>query len=355
VKDDSPNLDFLRSFAVLLVVGGHLSHFFGVDRLGPFDLIPLGTLGVLYFFVHTCLVLMLSLERQRASQGNNRLFAPFMIRRCFRLYPLSMATVLVIVAFGLPMAELHPGTFVQWRADLGDIFANLFLVQNLSYRVSILGPLWSLCYEMEMYLFLPLLFVWAGVKRIWWSIPAIWVAAVALNWFFTFSTPNLLIYVPCFLPGIMAFLFQKRVRPRIPAWCWPLFVTALSLAFCVSQPSFYRRYLTCLILGLAIPLFHPTERQWLRTPCNIIARYSYGIYLSHFACIWLAFQKLGSLPMLARVAIFVSTFTLIPVLLYRTIENPCVGLGKKVAAAFLTELSRTRRSLIKVPSVETSV
>ena len=341
---------------MLLVVGGHLSHFFGVDRLGPFDLIPLGTLGVLYFFVHTCLVLMLSLERQRASQGNNRLFAPFMIRRCFRVYPLSMATVLVIAAFGLPMAELHPGTFVHWRADLGDIFANLFLVQNLSYRVSILGPLWSLCYEMEMYLFLPMLFVWAGVKRVWWSIPAIWIVAVALNWLLTFSTPNLLIYVPCFLPGIMAFLLQKRVSPRIPAWCWPLFVTTLTLGFCLSQPSFYRRYLTCLVLGLAIPLFVPTERRWLRVPAKIISRYSYGIYLSHFACIWLAFQKLASLPMFARVAIFVSTFTVIPVLLYRMMENPCVELGKKVAARFLTELNlnRTRHGLIKVPSVETS-
>ncbi len=60
------HLDFVRSVAVLLVFGGHLSHTLGQDR---------GTgsaahSGVLMFFVHTCLVLFLSragLRRKAAT------------------------------------------------------------------------------------------------------------------------------------------------------------------------------------------------------------------------------------------------------------------------------------------------
>lgn len=355
MKDDNANLDFLRSFAVLLVVGGHLSHFFGVDQLGSLDLTPLGSLGVMYFFVHTSLVLMLSLERQMKSQGDSRhLFVPFMIRRCFRIYPLSMTMVLAVVIFGLPMAELHRGTFSLWRADLGDIVANLFLVQNLSYRVSILGPLWSLCYEMEMYLFLPVLFVWAGVKRVWWSIPMMWIAAVALNRLVTFSTPNLLIYVPCFLPGIMAYLLQRKIRPRIPAWCWPVFVAAMTVAFCLSQRSFYRYYLTSLILGLAIAFFHPAEARLWTVPNRVVARYSYGIYLSQFICIWLAFQRMAALPMVVKLAVFLITMILAPVALYHTIENRCAELGKKIAANCRAEMNRAGNRTVGLASLETS-
>ena len=335
MKNVNSNLDILRSFAVLLVVGGHILHFLGIDRVGRFDLISLGTLGVLYFFVHTCLVLMLSLERQRASQGDNHLFVPFMIRRCFRIYPLSMLAVLLITIFGLPMAEVHPGNFIRWRGDFGDIFSNLFLVQNLSYRVSILGPLWSLCYEMEMYLFLPMLFLWVVVKRAWWSIPAILIVAVSINWMVTFSSPNLLIYVPCFLPGIIAFMLQKKVRPRIPSWLWPVFIVGLTLGYSLSQPNFYRRYLTCLILGVAIPLFLPTANAWLKVSSGLTARYSYGIYLVHFACVWFAFQKLGSLPMGLKLVIFAVMVSSVSVALFHAVEDPCIKLGKKLSDQFV--------------------
>src|SRR5580700_1204820 len=79
---NSRNLDLLRSFAVLLVVGFHLAKFFNwqIETLRVTDF---GMLGVMLFFVHTTLVLMFSLERQSAGSSAS-LFVPFMIRRCFR-------------------------------------------------------------------------------------------------------------------------------------------------------------------------------------------------------------------------------------------------------------------------------
>jgi len=61
----SPNLDFLRASAVLLVYFFHL-FITTSTRLPDY----LGQFGVLLFFVHTSLVLMFSLERIETKGGS---------------------------------------------------------------------------------------------------------------------------------------------------------------------------------------------------------------------------------------------------------------------------------------------
>jgi len=90
---DLPNLDFLRAVAVLLVLFGHLTYFLGLTDWGPLRIIFAGTMGVMIFFVHTCYVLMLSLERQWKDQTAAQLFGSFMVRRVFRIYPLSISII----------------------------------------------------------------------------------------------------------------------------------------------------------------------------------------------------------------------------------------------------------------------
>jgi peptidoglycan/LPS O-acetylase OafA/YrhL len=50
---------------------------------------------------------MLALERQWKKQRGSEFFTSFMVRRIFRIYPLSVAIVLLIVPFHLPQAELN--------------------------------------------------------------------------------------------------------------------------------------------------------------------------------------------------------------------------------------------------------
>lgn len=59
----SKNLDFVRSFAVLLVVGRHVAGLIGYTHLGPVPLQFVGIFGVMLFFVLTAHVLMFSLEK----------------------------------------------------------------------------------------------------------------------------------------------------------------------------------------------------------------------------------------------------------------------------------------------------
>src|SRR5687767_9569805 len=98
---DSANLDVLRAFAVSYVV---ISHTFAVSdyhQVGVIHLPWLGRLGVLFFFVHTCLVLMRSLERSSSTISGWQLWTHFYVRRVFRIYPLSILFVIGVVFFGL--------------------------------------------------------------------------------------------------------------------------------------------------------------------------------------------------------------------------------------------------------------
>jgi peptidoglycan/LPS O-acetylase OafA/YrhL len=329
------NLDFLRAFAVLLVVVGHLTRFFDVSHLGPISCMGLGGLGVAIFFVHTALVLMLSMERE---EGNSpTLFIPFMIRRCFRIYPLSMLAVMVVVVFHLPQATISAGTFAGWNFDGSDVLANLFLVQDLSFRVPILGPTWSLSFELQMYLLLPAIFLFLRRARAVWQLGAIYVLVVGLcaTAAHYSSTRNLAFFVPCFLGGVIAYQLRNHVGAKVPAWVWPCFVLVVGAGYRLTSMSRFDEWAVCLLLGLAIPVFAQISSRVLNVVSATIAKYSYGIYLTHFLVIWVAFEKLAGHPLVLRVAVFVSLAAVLPVMLYHLIEEPLITFGKKVASRYI--------------------
>lgn len=62
----------------------------GILKIGPFPIQYLGIMGVMVFFVLTTLVLMWSLERKPHTLD-------FYIRRVFRIYPLALAAIAMVV------------------------------------------------------------------------------------------------------------------------------------------------------------------------------------------------------------------------------------------------------------------
>lgn len=336
------NLDILRAWAVLLVLFGHLSFFYGLVVIGPLDLMSMGSLGVQIFFVHTCLVLLLSLERQWNDQNGKTLFWSFMIRRVFRIYPLSMAVIALVAVFHLPQATIGPGHFYGTIADGGDILSNVFLVQNLTHRISILGPLWSLPFEIQMYLSFPLLFLAVRANRTIWNSMLIWALGIAGAFILRHNNPNnsLILFAPCFLPGIIAYQLLGKMRQRLPGFVWPLAVVVLTTLFMLRNggpDDWPKRWLMCLLLGLAIPVFSQSSAKWLVGPCHIVAKYSYGIYLTHFFCIWFALECLASWPKEDRIAAFVVLLIALPLFFYHVIEKPMIRMGKSIAGRYVQE------------------
>ena len=215
------NLDLLRAFAVLCVFLAHLTLL-----LIRFDYVPvadkaiwtalleiLGHLGVLYFFVHTALVLMYSLDRTHSAG----LVLNFYIRRIFRIYPLCIACILGVLLLKVP--QVPEGTYVPWSG--GEILANVLLVQNLFRKPDMIMPLWTLPREFQMYLVLP--FIYLLLKRISSSV------VVLVLWFAFFAAvPSvpLLSCFPCFMGGVLAYQLAKESVFRLPSAIWPAAIFA---------------------------------------------------------------------------------------------------------------------------------
>jgi|SRR5579862_168696 len=354
-KSESPNLDLLRSIAVFNVVVFHLLLFFKKTNLGLLSFI--GTWGVLLFFVHTSLVLMFSLERHEGRMRGVNIFWPFYLRRCFRIFPLSVVVVSAIALFGWPVGHLHLGQFYAVHLSRGGLMANLLLIQNLTRSESIVAPLWSLPLELGMYLFLPLLFLLARASRTVLPLLGVWafaaLAAYASIHILHSDEFTLLISVPCFMSGVVSYKLAKSARVKLPFIAWPATLAAATfLMLRVPKPS--RTWIWCLAVGLALPFFTEMTSIWLRKGCHYIARYSYGIYLTHFICIWFAFVELARLPLAMRWLIFAVTAAAAPVVLYHAVEAPMILLGHKVVNGLEDSLQLLALDPLSLPTATAS-
>lgn len=331
---DSPVLDTLRATAVLLVLGAHTAEVLAVRAtidVHPWDW-HIGRLGVLLFFVHTSLVLLMSLARTPIEGA--ALVQNFYVRRAFRIYPLAMLTVLTVSLAGIP--QVPWGEPVDITPSV--LASNLLLVQNLTDAPSVLMPLWSLPLEIQMYLVLPLVFVATrGGRRL--SVAALlWLAAALAGSQVPADGTSLAPFVPCFLSGVIAYCVSQRRTRELPFWLFGVVLGAgvLSyLALSAPDPSVHSRlaaWSVCLAVGLLLPQFRDTSSRLVRRGAAWIAQYSYGIYVSHQIALWLAFVMLPDLPLAVNLGLFAVLMAVVPVALYHTIEAPLIRQGGMCAA-----------------------
>lgn len=359
VAANSYNLDLLRSFAVLLVVGFHLAKYFNwqFERLRVTDF---GLLGVMLFFVHTTLVLMFSLERQQRASGGAPLFVPFMIRRCFRIYPLAILVVSVAFIFRIP-SDLQFGGFHLLHQSAWNIVANLLLIQNVTLQKANPGILWSLPLELQMYLALPALFLFASRIKSGWGMVAFWCGSVAL-WFaagfFTGSFPlseggirspmeallKFTRFAPCFLPGLVAYKFWRGPR-LIPAWVWPVFLALCCGAFLwlSGRQPIEVGWFICFAIGLAVSFFREMRENLLTWLTKRVARYSFGIYLLHYFAIWAGFDFGKRLNLALQIAIFAIVLICISEFLYHLVEAPLIAAGVTLSEKSLAAVRQKSR------------
>lgn len=350
---ESVNLDVLRSVAVLMVLCVHLLLYFRISHLGWLPLLGFGQWGVLIFFFHTSLVLMRSLARLSHDAASRPSLAEFMLRRCFRLLPLCWVVILFVAATHVPVGHTHDGRLVAVPLELASLCCNMLLIQNLTGTESAIATLWSLPYEMQMYLLLPTLFWMARAARVR-TVLCVWLASAlaAVCCRFEGAEPlrDALWLVPCFYAGIVAFKLSAHVRQRMPGWAWPLLLLTLTLLYLIcSRPSVGA--LGCLMLGLWLPRIRELRHPALRVVSQLIARYSYGIYLTHLICLWLAFELLSGAPLALRWVVFVATTIMVPVVLYHVVEQPMIVLGGQLSA----RMRRRQQALDALSCASTAV
>jgi peptidoglycan/LPS O-acetylase OafA/YrhL len=341
------NLDCLRSFAVTAVLVDHWSLMHRARVAGTWQNafgINLGFVGVIAFFIHTSFVLMLSLKRMNALSGS--VSVPFYIRRIFRIYPLSILTILGVLLFRIPDLPVLGSHFVAPSPRVA--LANLLLIQNLIGHASVLGPLWSLPFEIEMYVALPALFLVAVRPRGPRSIALVFMCFTALGCGLMKFTghASILAYVPCFLSGVFAFTLRGKVRPVLPAIFWPLtlgvwFVTFPQLITAWGgAKDIVIQGVMCFALASSLNYFRDSNISSLNLATATIAKYSYGIYLTHFPMMWIVRDLWAGNELLGTVAWLVLT-AIASVLLYYLLEAPMINLGKSIADRY----PRRRRAL----------
>jgi peptidoglycan/LPS O-acetylase OafA/YrhL len=281
----SANLDWLRTLAVAAVVVDHTAetlgarwgwaawsgvgehgsgaaaHWGGAHAQWMALAGPLGMAGVMAFFVHTSLVLLYSLERM--GRGEKRAVR-FYVRRIFRIYPLAMVVIVAMVALRLPRMPGMAYVAVT-RAQLA---SNLLLVQNLSRTPSVMGSLWSLPLEVQMYVLLPALYVVARMRAGAAYVAAMMAGVMVLGVAWGIPAGHFMsaVFVPCFLAGVLCYALRDKVRAVLPGWMWVPAVAAMMALYCVLNARYEgatARALTdwglCLALGLAINASRDSE------------------------------------------------------------------------------------------------
>jgi peptidoglycan/LPS O-acetylase OafA/YrhL len=193
------NLDVMRSSAVVAVFAAHATHCIGGPQHAAYTFVEaIGRFGVILFFLHTSLVLMLSMHRTALEPA---FVARFYVRRAFRIYPLSILAVTATFALRLPpnaWSRLHYAPI-----GISQLLSNLLLVQNLTNRPPVLSPLWSLPLEVQMYAVLPFLFLLVRSGN--WRMRLLVCLGIAASsawivWSLT-GKLNIFAFIPCFLAG----------------------------------------------------------------------------------------------------------------------------------------------------------
>jgi len=330
-SDNLSTLDFLRAFSTVAVVA---IHWMGMTGRFPSFLATLPRVVVLMFFVHTGFVLMLSLERQHAGSAE-RLWRHFMVRRIFRVYPLSTFVIALILLFGIP-GRMIPPNFTHVDLGAGGILANFLLVMNLFQCEPVLSPMWSLPYEFQLYLLLPAVYLLSKHRSGLWLVVGLWCLSLALA-LLQLSVPHagrldILTFAPCLVAGILCYRLTLGVSPRLPFMVWPLLLPsfmASSLLWPDSQP-WPSAWMACLLTALCAPFIKQTSNAAVCRLSGTVAQHSYSIYLTHYFCLWLAFRA-NALQAPLQWLIFSIAIVGLPALLYRYIELPMIRMGRRLS------------------------
>jgi peptidoglycan/LPS O-acetylase OafA/YrhL len=308
-----------------------------------------GYLGVNFFFAISGFVI--------SSVCDKPAFSPreFLIKRCFRLYPVYWAVIALTVVLK-PLGVQMPGAL--YRA--GHIaYSMTLLPQSVTpfYQVT-----WSLEYEVMFYLLAVLITPFLGL----WGLAAVLFGLV--RWAVTsppdFFTLHLVAALNAdFLAGVLAYLLRKPMSyiPAAILIAAGLFgyyaVAILQIPFSGSVGGFL------LVSGLL-----NARWSWNRAPLTWLVRLgdaSYSLYLVHFILIWIVGTAFGFLghraPSLAEPLRFAYLAVCISaaLLMWERIEKPMIALGNKIASgvtdkAVPADVPKARAELTQPPAAETT-
>jgi peptidoglycan/LPS O-acetylase OafA/YrhL len=194
-----------------------------------------------------------------------------------------------------------------------------------------------------MYVVLPFLFL-IGRRVQAPGIALLWLTSVIAGMTLPMLSGRLDLFSfgPCFMAGVFAYFagYGSRSGP-LPSWIWPTSIIAGSAVFFLADASGYGQFggwATCFIVAIASLYCRQLNLSVTNRICSLVAKYSYGIYLTHLHAMWIAFVVLANAPLIAQWASLIALSIGLPFALYHFLEAPFVRLGAFCAH----RLSRSR-------------
>lgn len=348
-------LEGLRGIAAVGVVLYHSWYHWQINRIG---IVEHGDLFVDLFFVISGFVISHIYTRRLRSTPD---FAEFAILRTARLYPLHLFTLLVLAAYTLASAwaATHWGLrFPHSHSDmvgnngLGYFFEHLLLLQGLLSPniASFNSPSWSISTEYFTYFIFAFAVLMAARFRLFPVLLAL-LALVPLAYLFQqgelTADSRILRCIAGFFTGTLVYLAWARFHPGLrrrlagrAAHALELTVAALTLAAVSCCGKGRAQFLVIPCFALLVFLLADggglVARFLKYRPIQALGRWSYSIYMVHFAVIlvmgdlarrfwthgpgafkfWDVWQTLPVTALLLVVVLVVASLT------YRFIEDP---------------------------------
>ena len=303
-------LDALRGFAALMVMGYHYTAKFG-EAYGhptalPFE-VTFGFYGVRLFFMVSGFVIFMTLERVSD-------YKDFIVSRFARLYPAYWASVLLTYLV-ISICSL-PGREVGRRV----VLINMTMFQHWFNVDHVDGVYWTLSIEMSFYAIMLVIFLLRSLNKIQ-GIAVIWLCVMVLTRILDNSgvlkIPGLLQelflleYGNLFFAGIMFFKLRKN---GIKA-----FTNLIILAALVVE-CYIRGFESALITSVFFALFYciifevPFVNLLLKTKVFVfLGTISYSLYLLHQNIGYVLLLKLYALglnPIAATLTVSTAMFVL---------------------------------------------
>lgn len=346
-----PHIDAMRAIAILMVVAVHCGQY--VSASAPVARVfAYGQMGVQLFFVASALTLCLSAEARR---DESHPLLRFYARRFFRIAPAYYAGI-VFYAIWTAWASNHQiGPYPnadQYTA--GNMLANALFVHGFypPANNSIVPGGWSIGAEVAFYVVFPLLFkVMGAMKNRSYALLAsigLSLAAAPLieattalrlsNGSFLYF--NIITQIPVFVVGMTYYWESQRGR----VWKYPVLPSAFFLAAAVvlwemNQFVLVPFFFALSFVGLAEML--KEAPQHLLTCLRPIGKYSFSMYLAHFAVLnalsflidrkWGLQAHIGGDATLLVFYIATAAFTFaIAKAMYVLLERPMIELGARI-------------------------
>lgn len=332
------NLDIIRSLAVMLVF---ICHFIAIykpnlllegityDGQKFINIQSIGTLGVLIFFVHTSFVLMHSLQLKYFTSKIK--FLSFYIKRIFRVYPLSITAVIIYYIINS-----------EKEISIKLLISNIFLIQNLVFfedlpgEKSVPGILWTLPYEIQFYILLP--FIFNMLKKNYNKIIYLYIFTIIfilINKYFNTPLFNIFKYLPCFLSGIIGYIYKSKVKLNIFYLLFFIFLSIIILPLVAAKniiPSNIIGVVFCFVLGLLVSNSREVKNKFAVLISRLIAKYSYGIYIFHIFIINIYVNL--EIFFFYKLILTIFTLSIIVLASYHSLESPMIKIGKKLSNDF---------------------